>query len=75
MLADNNGHQKFGIARLGKVLFASFALAVGGGILTIVLGTMVLGFEVVDAQIEKYSGYILFLFAAVAFPFIWKHLK
>jgi hypothetical protein len=75
MLPNNSDSKQFSIFRLGKVLFASYAFAVGGLILTIVLGAMVLGFEVVDGYIENYSGYILLLFAIAAFPFVWKHLK
>jgi hypothetical protein len=75
MLADNSERQKISVFRLGKVLFAAYAAAIGGSILTILLCTMVLGFEVVDAYIEKYSLHTLILFTAIAFPFVWKRLK
>lgn len=61
--------------RFGKVLFASYAVAVGLLILTVVVGLFVVGFEPVDKYVLGNGGVILILLTATAFPFVRKHLK
>jgi hypothetical protein len=56
-------------------LFASYAAAVGIGLVGVVLGALVVGFEEVDRAIEGYSPYILGFITVVVFPFVNRKLK
>lgn len=61
--------------RFFKVLFASYAAAIGIGIITVLLGAILFGFERVDNVIENYSLYILGMLTVFVFPFMYRKLK
>ena len=61
--------------RYVKLVFACWAVAVGIGILLIVLGIIVFGFESVDRVIDKYATFILIVLWVASFPVVNKFLK
>ncbi len=61
--------------RFFKVLFASYAAAIGIGIFTVLLGAILFGFERVDNVIEDYSLYLLGVLTVVVFPLMYRILK
>ena len=58
-----------------KLLFASFAIALGVIILVSVLALPFVGFSGFELLAEKSFGYILLVFTAVAYPFVMKYMK
>lgn len=58
-----------------KIIFASYMAAAGLGILLIVLGLFIFGFEKVDYILENYSGRTLIILTMVCIPFVKKHIK
>ena len=61
--------------RFGKVLFASYALAIGVLILSIVIGLFLVGFKNVDEHVLGNAGVLLVVVTLVSLPFINKKLK
>ena len=60
---------------MGKVLFASYAVAVGVLILVVVIGEWFVGFDVIDKHVLGNAGLLLLFLTAIAFPFVQRCLK
>jgi hypothetical protein len=63
------------IFRFLKVLFASFAAAVGIGITGIAIGLFIFGSDQTDNFIDNYVIYALLLIALIIYPLMAQHLK
>ena len=63
------------ILRIGKVIFASHAVAVGVTILVIVIGMFLVGFETIDKLVFGNVRVLLPIVTIAAIPFVSKYLK
>jgi len=63
------------VVRFLKVLFASYAAAVGMGIAGILIGLILIGTEQIDSFIENYIMYALIILTIVIYPFMNRKLK
>ena len=63
------------ILRIGKVIFASYAVAVGVTILVIVIGMFLVGFETIDKLVFGNVRVLVPLVTIAAIPFVSKYLK
>ena len=63
------------VLRMGKVIFASFAVSVGVVILIFVIGLFVVGFETVDKLVFGNTRLLVPIVAIIALPFVNKYLK
>jgi len=63
------------IFRIAKVMFASYAIAIGATSLTFTLGSLIFGFENVDEYVFGNIRVLMVVFTIVAIPFVAKYLK
>jgi hypothetical protein len=63
------------ILRIGKVVFASYAVAVGVTILIFVIGLFIVGFETIDKLVFGNVRVLVPIVTIVAIPFVSKYLK
>ena len=63
------------ILRIGKVVFASYAVAIGVTILVVVIGLFVVGFEAIDKLVFGNVRVLIPIATIVAIPFVNKYLK
>jgi hypothetical protein len=63
------------ILRIGKVFFASYAVAVGVTILIFVIGLFIVGFETIDKLVFGNVRVLVPIVTIVAIPFVSKYLK
>ncbi|MCK5497676.1 MAG: hypothetical protein KAI77_00655 [Gammaproteobacteria bacterium] len=61
--------------RFGKVFFASYAVAIGVFILSIIIGSFLIGFEDVDKHVIGNAAIILVIVTLISLPFVNKKLK
>ena len=69
--------QNFGLIllRIGKVIFASYAVAIGVTILVIVIGMMFVGLEAISEFVFENVRVMTPIVTIVAIPFVSKYLK
>ena len=63
------------ILRIGKVVFASYAVAIGVIILLCVIGMVLVGFETTDKIVFGNIKVLVPTVTLVAIPFVSKYLK
>jgi len=74
MNESNNKHTEKS-PKIGKILLACWAVAVGLFILSAVLGLFIFGFKATDEFLFKYPGWILLVYMAISYPIVKKKLK
>ena len=73
MSKTNNVGSK--ILRIGKVIIASYAVALGVTILVIIIGMFFVGIEAINELVFGNARVLLVVFTIAAFPFVSKYLK
>jgi hypothetical protein len=61
--------------RFFKIIFASYAAAVGVGIAEIVIGLIIFGSNETDQFVDNYIIHILFIVTVIVYPFMNRYLK
>ena len=61
--------------RVGKVIFASYGVALAASITIIVFGTWIFGFEVIDNFITTYMTYTLLIITGISMPLVNKYMS
>jgi hypothetical protein len=61
--------------RIFKIIFASYAAAVGVGIAEIVIGLIIFGSNETDQFVDNHIIHILFIVTVIVYPFMNRYLK
>jgi len=64
----------FGVIRVGKVLLASYGVALAAAIFSIVSGMWLFGFEKMDVFIDQYMGIALIVTTIIFVPIVNRYL-
>lgn len=73
--SEATGKPSHSIAHYGKVIFASYGVAVGGVILLNVVGLFILGFEAVDEYLLENTWLVLLGITILALPVVSRYLR